>query len=182
MADEKKKFEIDQPIFTIPKEKKSKAELQKEQFQKAISSVLDRDTKKPVLFPRQFGIIPKGEGAAALGVALTPFMDPIYKKTLIQKLRKKGKLDEQDYLDGYDEIRKGIKEGGTYAMASIGKLLTMGIDYAFDTNNIKRIDDLANKSLQGDRPDSFVGDLTSLVTEFAIPAGSYKNCKQGKSI
>ena len=182
MADEKKKFEIDQPIFTIPKEKKSKAELQKEQFQKAISSVLDRDTKKPVLFPRQFGIIPKGEGAAALGVALTPFMDPIYKKTLIQKLRKKGKLDEQDYLDGYDEIRKGIKQGGTYAMSSIGKLLTMGIDYAFDTNNIKRIDDLANKSLQGDRPDSFVGDLTSLVTEFAVPAGiATKIVNRGKA-
>ena len=138
MADEKKKFEINQPIFTIPKEKKSKAELQKEQFQKAISSVLDRDTKKPVLFPRRFGIIPKGEGAAALGVALTPFMEPLYKKNLIQKLRKKGKLDEQDYLDGYDEIRKGIKQGGTYAMSSIGKLLTMGIDYAFDTNNIKK--------------------------------------------
>lgn len=88
MADEKKKFELDQPFFTIPKKKKSNEDLIKEKFQKDISSILDRDTKKPVLFPRQFGIIPKGEGAAALGVALTPFMDPLYKKKFNTKIKK----------------------------------------------------------------------------------------------
>ena len=37
MADDKKKFELDQPFFTIPKKKKSNEDLIKEKNQKEIS-------------------------------------------------------------------------------------------------------------------------------------------------
>jgi hypothetical protein len=50
------------------------------------------------------------------------------------------------------------------------KLGTIGLDYALDTNLSKKIDDMADEALKDDKPDSFVGNLTSLLTEYAVPA------------
>ena len=163
MAD---KFEIDVPFFSFPKKKQ---EQDQEKLKQKIADFLDTDKKKATLFPTRFGIIPKGEGAAALGVELDPFLSPFFKRKLVDTLRKKGKLDEQDYLDGYDEIRKGLREGATNWGASFLKLGTIGLDYAFDTNLSKKIDDMADEALKDDKPDSFAGNLTSLLTEYAVP-------------
>ena len=163
---EEKKFEINVPFFSFPKIKKEDAE----DFKQSIADALDGENKKAVLYPTTLGI-PTGAGAGALGVELDPFMNPYFKKKIIEQFRKKGKLDEQDYLDGYDEIRKGIKEGYTNWGASTAKLLTIGIDIAKDTNFLKRIDEEVDKELKGDRPDSFIGNLTSLLTEYAVPTG-----------
>jgi hypothetical protein len=164
MAD---KFEIDVPFFSFPKDKQKE---DKEYWKQKIADLLDTDKKKATLFPTKLGIIPKGEGAAALGVELDPFLSPFFKRKLVDTLRKKGKLDEQDYLDGYDEIRKGLREGVTNWGSSFLKLGTIGLDYALDTNLSKKIDDMADEALKDDKPDSFVGNLTSLLTEYAVPA------------
>jgi hypothetical protein len=50
------------------------------------------------------------------------------------------------------------------------KLATIGIDLARDTNLSKKIDDMADEALKDDRPDSFIGNLTSLLTEYAVPS------------
>jgi hypothetical protein len=163
MAD---KFEIDVPFFSFPKDKQKE---DKEYWKQKIADLLDTDKKKATLFPTKLGIIPKGEGAAALGVELDPFLSPFFKRKLVDALRKKGKLDEQDYLDGYDEIRKGLREGATNWGSSFLKLGTIGLDYAFDTNLSKKIDDMADEALKDDKPDSFAGNLTSLLTEYAVP-------------
>ena len=77
MAD---KFEIDVPFFSFPKEKQKQDQ---EELKQKIADFLDTDKKKATLFPTKLGIIPKGEGAAALGIELDPFLSPFFKRKLV---------------------------------------------------------------------------------------------------
>ena len=88
---------------------------------------------------------------------------------------KAGVLDlEQDLLpnqrDAALEVQKGIIGGGTKLAKSIAEFVTTGVDATLDTNLTAGLDRVTRDFLKehGD-PDTFVGDITEVVTQYGAP-------------
>ena len=102
-------------------DKKRKTEITEiPEWQKVMTKVLDADiaaAKKPV----RWNFITDNEGMFQLGRALDPMMQlneglykaitkkPFWTETAAKEFRKKTK--ERDYIEGFDEIAKGIETG-----------------------------------------------------------------------
>ena len=85
-----------------------------------------------------------------------------------KKLIKSIKLEEKDYISGLDEIAKGI-DGGLYDLAhGIGSLLFTGTDLIANTDLLTDFDKLM-KEREPDRPETWRGDLTSLLVQYGTP-------------
>jgi hypothetical protein len=78
--------------------------------------------------------------------------------------------DEKDYISGWDEIRKGI-EGGSYDLGvGLGTILFGGTDLAANTDFLTNFEDFM-KDKEPSRPETWRGDLVSLMTQFGVPGG-----------
>tara|TARA_R100000008_G_scaffold68991_1_gene46297 strand:+ start:1053 stop:5507 length:4455 start_codon:yes stop_codon:yes gene_type:complete len=147
------------------------------QWQKVFEEVMAEDIaadKKPV----RWNFLKDSEGLLNLGLTLAPDI----KLMIASGLAKKGiepdpikyfretKINERDYIDGFDDIAKAIDSGVHTLGWSIGDLLFMGIP-ALQADSTFR--DKFNKMMeesQPEAPETWQGDLVSLLVQFGVPA------------
>ena len=115
MADYNKELsKVRGPFRVFPKKKKEKPISTIDDYQKVFIKSLeayDVKQKKPV----RWNFLKDNEGMFNLGLTLTPALRTAIaatnKKDPVRILRE-GKISERDYIDGFDEIAKGIETGG----------------------------------------------------------------------
>ena len=95
-----------------------------------------------------------------------PFLKRIFDtKTYLQR-------DTETEIDAVGDVVSGAVTGLPLAVKAVGELLTTGIDYTFDTNYTKKLDDLTDEFLDyTGEPETFAGQITQLGTQFALPLG-----------
>jgi hypothetical protein len=115
------------------------------------------------------------------GLFLDPKLRLNVQSSLNKKMKEEGKpnvdimqmlesKDEKDYISGWDEIRKGI-EGGSYDLGvGLGTILFGGTDLAANTDFLTNFEDFM-KDKEPSRPETWRGDLVSLLTQFGVPGG-----------
>jgi len=84
------------------------------------------------------------------------------------KINNKEITQERDYTTGLDEISKGISSGIYDLQNSLGSLLFAGTDLAANTDFLSKFESMMEKN-QPTRPETWRGELTSLLTQFGTP-------------
>ncbi len=84
------------------------------------------------------------------------------------KINDKEITQERDYTTGLDEIAKGITSGIYDLQNSLGSLLFAGTDLAANTDFLTKFENMMEKN-QPTRPETWRGELTSLLTQFGTP-------------
>ena len=72
------------------------------------------------------------------------------------------KIKERDYIEGFDEIAKGIETGKHDLLTSLGELLFMGTDAAFNTDFISDFQKMMDEQ-KPDEPETWRGELGALL-------------------
>ena len=159
-------------------DKKRKTEITElPEWQKVMAKVLDADiaaAKKPV----RWNFLSDNEGMFQLGRALDPMMKlneglhriitkkPFWTETTAKEFRKKAK--ERDYVEGFDEIAKGIETGKHDLLTSLGELLFMGTDAVANTDFISDFQKMMDEQ-KPDEPETWRGDLAALLVTYGAP-------------
>ena len=155
---EKKGVEKKPPVDDIP------------QWQKVFEQVMAEDlaaTKKPV----RWNFLKDNEGMFTLGLTLDPALRTAIalsaKKDPVKFLRE-NKISEKDYIDGFDDIAKGIESGSHALTTSIGDLLFMGTDFLSNSEFRDKFNEVMEKE-RPDDPEAWQGDLVSVMIQFGVP-------------
>jgi hypothetical protein len=159
------------------------------EFQSSFLKALENigEPKKPVKYfkpvKEAFKDVKEAKDTSILRFGL--FLDPALRfnvqSSLNKKMKEEGKpnvdimqmlesKDEKDYISGWDEIRKGI-EGGSYDLGiGLGTILFGGTDLAANTDFLTKFNDFM-KDKEPTRPETWRGDLVSLLTQFGVGGG-----------
>ena len=183
MADYNKELsKVRGPFRVRPKKKKEEPISTLDDYQKAFIKGLETyhvRQKKPV----RWNFLKDNEGMFNLSLVLNPslraamsldFKDekflnfPLKKKKDPVKIMREGKISERDYIDGFDEIAKGIETGAHELGTSIGELLFMGTYGLLNTNFASDFQKMMAKQ-KPDEPETWRGDLTSLLIQYGAP-------------
>jgi len=93
------------------------------------------------------------------------YRDP---KELISKIPD----DEKDYISGLDEITKGLDKGIINLQHSLGTLLFAGTDFFVNTDFMTAFEKMMEKeNVYASKPETWRGELTSLIAQFGVPGG-----------
>ena len=104
------------------------------------------------------------------------------KLSRIKQLTEGAPAKEKDYIEGYEEIERALYGGMQDLGYSIGDLVTSGIDYAFDTDYVSKLDEVYEENKIKD-PDTLVGEFGKLGVQFGIPGGLiFKIGARGRAI
>ena len=171
MADYNKELsKVRGPFRVIPKKKKKEPISTVDDYKKAFIGALeeyDVKQKKPV----RWNFFKDNEGLFNLSLVLNPSLRTAIalknKKDPVQIMRE-GKISERDYIDGFDEITKGVETGTHELGTSIGELLFMGTDFLANTNFANDFQEMMAKQ-KPDEPETWRGDLTSLMIQYGVP-------------
>ena len=171
MADYNKELsKVRGPFRVYPKKKKEEPISTLDDYQKAFIKGLetyDVKQKKPV----RWNFLKDNEGMFNLSLVFNPSLrtaialknkkDPV-------KIMREGKISERDYIDGFDELAKGVETWTHELATSIGELLFMGTDFLANTNFADDFQKMMAKS-KPDEPETWRGDLTSLLVQYGAP-------------
>jgi len=137
MADYNKELsKVRGPFRVYPKKKKEEPISTLDDYQKAFIKGLetyDVRQKKPV----RWNFLKDNEGMFNLSLVFSPQLRTAIAATNKKdpvKIVREGKISERDYIDGFDEIAKGIETGKHELGTSIGELLFMGTDLFTNSN------------------------------------------------
>ena len=172
MADYNKELsKVRGPFRVYPKKKKKEPISTVDEYQNAFIEGLeayDVKQKKPV----RWNFLKDNEGLFNLYLTLDPVQRMVGAHLLgedpVRKLRKTKKISERDYIDGFDEIAKGIDSGSYELGTSLGELLFMGTDLLRNTDFSTAFQKMMEKQ-KPEEPETWRGDLTALMIQFAIP-------------
>ena len=177
MADYNKELsKVRGPFRVVPKKKKEEPISTVDDYQKAFIRGLesyDVKQKKPV----RWNFFKDSEGLLNLGLTLAPDLRMMMSMSLAKKGKKtidpvkylrENKISERDYIDGFDEIAKGVDMGLHELETSIGELLFMGTDFLANTNFSSDFQKMMAKQ-KPDEPETWRGDLTSLMIQYGVP-------------
>lgn len=90
-------------------------------------------------------------------------------------------FENKDYIDLVDELKKGIYEGTYKSSYNFIDLLSLTSDLAFDTDFTTKLENTIAKWPEDSRPETLFGDVTSILTEYAVPAGVATKILKGVS-
>ena len=148
-------------MFRIPKEKDFKALLQDADEQGLLEEKAGTLVNNPLSwlrFTSGFGPIIKYNEMKAKELGQPDPYKDVIKET-----------DEQ--RDTAREIERAIVKGGTGAIKSILEFGTAGIDYAFDSNLTKKLDESTRRFLnKHGNPNTFLGDASALLVQYGVPS------------
>ena len=166
------------PFRVSPKKEKKEPISTYEEYQKAFIKGLegyDVRQKKPV----RWNFFKDNEGMMNLALTLNPTLrasialsakkDPI-------AITRDGKISERDYIDGFDEIAKGIATGRHELTSSLGELLFMGTDFLTNKNFQRDFQKMMDRQ-KPDEPETWRGDLAQLLFQYGIPAAHIAKIK-----
>ena len=107
------------------------------------------------------------EGLNRVWGKITGEHKPLPSEIITKEFRKR--IKERDYIEGFAEIAKGIETGKHELGTSLGELLFMGTDFLANTNFQKDFQKMMKKQ-KPDEPETWRGDLASLMVQYGIPA------------
>ena len=183
MADYNKELsKVRGPFRVYPKKKKEEPISTLDDYQKAFIKGLetyDVRQKKPV----RWNFLKDNEGMFQVSRAISPMMKmneklykiitkamgdekPLWTELAAKEFRLKSK--ERDYIEGFDEIAKGIETGKHELGTSIGELLFMGTDLLTNFNFADDFQKMMAKQ-KPDEPETWRGDLTSILIQYGAP-------------
>ena len=158
------------PFRVRPKKKKEEPISTVDAYQKAFIKGLegyDVKQKKPV----RWNFLKDNEGMFNLSLVFNPSLRTAIAATNKKdpvKIMREGKISERDYIDGFDELAKGVETGTHELGTSIGELLFMGTDFLANTNFANDFQKMMAKQ-KPDEPETWRGDLTSLMIQYGTP-------------
>ena len=143
--------------------KKKDPQVEADELQDIIRDTLNKK-KKPVKFT--------WKGLANLSTSLFS-TNPFDKLKLdrLQQLTGGAKEKEQDYIDFFEDIEKGVTGGLQDLGYAIGDLLTSGIDAAADTDLSEKLTEVYEENKIED-PETLTGLVTKVLTQYGIPGGA----------
>ena len=116
---------------------------------------------------------------------LDPIIGPSQwaQKVRYNKKINEGKLDEitdkeklffgrdtEKEVDIVADVAEGLVTGPPLAVKSLVEFLTIGADYAFDTNFTKKLDQVTRKFLKTTgEPETLAGEISQIGTQFLVP-------------
>jgi len=171
------------PFRISPKEKKEEPISTVDEYQEAFISALeayDVRQKKPV----RWNFLTDNEGMFQVARAISPMMKtneklyqiitkamgeekPFWTEIAAKEFRIKSK--ERDYIEGFDEIAKGIETGKHGLALSLGELLFMGTDALTNKNFLTDFQKMMDKQ-KPEEPETWRGDLAQLMVQYGLPA------------
>jgi hypothetical protein len=78
---------------------------------------------------------------------------------------------KEDEIDFFQDIEKGAVGGSAKAVSSVTGWVTAGVDFTFDTSFTNKLDSITRKFLNDHgNPETFVGNVTEIVTQYALPS------------
>ena len=180
MADYNKELsKVRGPFRVYPKKKKKEPISTVDEYQNAFIEGLeayDVKQKKPV----RWNFLKDNEGLFNLYLTLDPVQRMVGAHVLgedpVRKLRKTKKISERDYIDGFDEIAKGIATGRHELGTNLGELLFMGTDFKYNFNFINAFHDMMDRQ-KPDEPETWIGDLAQLLFQYGVPAAHITKIK-----
>ena len=171
MADYNKELsKVRGPFRVRPKKKKEEPISTVDAYQKAFIKGLEGynvKQKKPV----RWNFLKDNEGMFNLSLVFNPSLRTAIAATNKKdpvKIMREGKISERDYIDGFDELAKGVETGTHELGTSIGELLFMGTDFLANTNFANDFQKMMAKQ-KPDEPETWRGDLTSLMIQYGTP-------------
>ena len=166
------------PFRISPKKEEKEPISTYEEYQEAFIKGLegyDIRQKKPV----RWNFLKDNEGMMNIALTLNPTLrasialsakkDPI-------AITRDGKISERDYIDGFDEIAKGIATGRHELGTNLGELLFMGTDFKYNFNFINAFHDMMDRQ-KPDEPETWIGDLAQLLFQYGVPAAHITKIK-----
>jgi len=169
------------PFYTKPKKKK-KADIENyNDFQKLLLEVSEKVSapkKKPTKYTKE-GLF---DAMSVLG-----FVDPLgaSQAYTLDKLKKqqadKKFLRKRKYVEGYTDIATQLMKGTGNFIQSASEWVLTPIDYVFTTDFQNKFNDYMDKSLSfaADEPETFMGDVSKLIGEYAVPLSVATKIRNG---
>jgi hypothetical protein len=78
--------------------------------------------------------------------------------------------DTEKEVDIIADVAEGLVTGPPLAVKSLTEFLTTGVDYAFDTNFTKKLDQVTRKFLKTTgEPETLAGEISQIGTQFLVP-------------
>ena len=143
--------------------KKKDSQVEADELQAIIRDTLNKK-KKPVKFT--------WKGLANLSTSL--FSTNPFDKLKIDRLKQLtggAKEKEQDYIDFFEDIEKGVTGGLQDLGYAVGDLLTSGIDAAADTDLSEKLTEVYEENEIKD-PETLTGLITKVLTQYGIPGSA----------
>ena len=169
------------PFYTRPKKKK-KADLENySDFEKLLIEVSEKVSapkKKPLKFTKEglFDAMSLLGFVDPWGVSHAYTVDKLKKQKEDKKFQKKRK-----YVEGYTDIATQLMKGTGNFIQSASEFVLTPIDYVFTTDFQDKFNDYMDKSLSfaADEPETWMGDVSKLVGEYAMPLSVATKIKNG---
>jgi hypothetical protein len=190
MATYKELSTVRGPFRVSPKQKKEEPISTYEEYQETFIKALegyDIRQKKPV----RWNFLKDNEGMFQLSRAIDPMMKtnerlyrivtkamgdekPFWTELKAKEFRLKSK--ERDYIEGFDEIAKGVETGKHGLGLSLGELLFMGTDFLTNANFQRDFQKMMDRQ-KPDEPETWRGDLAQLMVQYGLPASFISKIK-----
>ena len=138
------------------------AQIEADEILKSIENTLNKK-KKPVKFTMR-GLTELIDIEGSNPLLLIPGI-----KEKVNKYKEKP--TEDNYIDFFEDIEKGLKGGVQDLGYGIGDLITSGIDAAADTDLSEKLDEIYEKNKLED-PETLTGEITKILTQYGIPGGA----------
>ena len=85
-------------------------------------------------------------------------------------IRESRGMKERDYIDGLDEIAKGLETGQFNLTGALSSLITAPTDFVLGTDFTNALEERMNDGrIKPDEPETWRGELTSLGVQYGIP-------------
>jgi hypothetical protein len=98
------------------------------------------------------------------------FLVPSQFELFEKKLNDEDLYEQKPYIDLVDEFSKAINTGTYKSAYNFVELLPLGIDLALNTDFTTKLEDAIYKWPEEAEPETLFGDVTALMTEYAVPA------------
>ena len=167
------------PFYTIPKKKKKKDIENYSDFERMLIATEEKifpAKKKPTKYTSEGAF----DAMSALGfvgnVSQAITLDKLTKQRQNKKFQRKRK-----YVEGYTDIATQLMKGTGNFVQSASEWVLTPIDYVFTTDFQEKFNDYMDKSLSfaADEPETFMGDVSKLVGEYAMPLSVATKIKNG---
>ena len=77
-------------------------------------------------------------------------------------------IPEGSWTSAFEDLSKGVDAGQLRGAYGVSRFLLSGIDYAFDSDFVSKIDNIYEK-YRPDQPETLKGEITALISEYALP-------------
>ena len=190
MANDTELSKIRGPFRVYPKREEKEPISTMDEYHKEFLKALegyDVRQKKPV----RWNFLKDNEGLFQLSQTLDPYakvnegLNILWNKATgredelaATQLRKsfQKKINERDYIEGFDEIAKGIETGKHGLITSIGELLFMGTDFLTNKNFSTKFQKMMEEQ-KPEEPETWRGELAELMIQYGAPGTAIAKIK-----